>query len=293
MDHKQYIKTLVARGKLSKAIEEFLRGAAYDDDLTNSVIGLSGRQYRNESAKQGGVLSNDNYKIEQAQIQQALTYFLEDYKPPADLKFDASALNDAADKGEAEKPDSNVPVVFISYSHSNAATAKKIKEALEAEEVKVLIDDEQLDAGENIGEFIKEMARQSNVTLSLVSKKSLLSRWVGMETILSLQRETFFQDKKFIACAVESEFFEDEFVDDCLDEIYDKIDKYNQRIAKRKARNATASTIDLDSKLRLYQDLSNEFPKIIDRLNETLTLNVSGDYFEGSMKKIIDTIKGD
>ena len=295
MTHKQYIKNLAARGKLSKAIEEFLRGAAYDDDLNNNAISLSGRQYRNEDQRQKKVLSNENYTIEQAQIQNALMYFLEDYNPPVEPEFDEADLNSGGGEtsGGQDDPSANEPLVFISYSHSDTATAQKIKEALEAEEIEVLIDDEQLQAGENIGEFIKDMVRQSTVTLSLISEKSLLSRWVGMETILSLQRGTFFENKKFIACAVESKFFDDDFVDVCIDKIYEKIDEYNARREKRKARNSTASTIDLDSKLRLYEKLANEFPEIINQLNETLTLDVSGDNFEGSVKKIIETIKGD
>lgn len=292
MNFKQFIQNLIARGKLSKAISELMRAAEkHDADLYNDMIGLSGRQYRNEEEKRKGTIPINDYQIEQNQIGEAVKYFLSDFSPVEAIEFDASILDTPVNAPASSEEEQSGVKVFISYSHSNVDDANKVKAALEAEGIAVLIDQEQLDAGENIADFILEMVKQSDVTISLISKKSLLSRWVGTETILSLQSELLRDGKKFIACALETSFFDDDFVDVCLDTIYEKVDDYAARIAKRRERRPGASTVDLDAKLQRYQKLSNNFPDIINRLNNTLTIDISGNNFEGGIQKVIDTIK--
>ena len=80
--------------------------------------------------------------------------------------------------------------VFISYNHKDYFEASKIKSQLIELGVKVIIDSDQLSSGMDIESFIKESILNSDITLSIVSRNSLLSSWVAMETIESFNKET-------------------------------------------------------------------------------------------------------
>ena len=79
--------------------------------------------------------------------------------------------------------------VFISYSSKDKETAAKVKTVLEANGIDVTIDSESLVPGRDIRAFIDKSIRETDVTLSIVSKNSLLSDWVAPETVDSLMAE--------------------------------------------------------------------------------------------------------
>jgi hypothetical protein len=65
--------------------------------------------------------------------------------------------------------------VFISYSKKDKAVAAKVKAVLEANGITVTIDSELMPAGSDIRAFIDKSIRETEVTLSIVSKRSLIS----------------------------------------------------------------------------------------------------------------------
>ncbi len=111
------------------------------------------------------------------------------------------------------------PKVFISYNHSNSETAKKIQEVLQKAEIDVIIDKDNMLAGDSIKEFIENSIRDSTVTLSLVSNESLKSAWVAMETIDTFFHERYMKHRKFIACYLDDDFFQAEYTLQAVDEI--------------------------------------------------------------------------
>jgi TIR domain len=78
--------------------------------------------------------------------------------------------------------------VFISYNHEDRLVADKLKSALEGEGVSVTIDNAAMRAGANIQDFIESSIRDSDLTLSIVSNRRLLSACVALESITAGKR---------------------------------------------------------------------------------------------------------
>lgn len=181
--------------------------------------------------------------------------------------------------------------VFISYNHGDREIATQVKNALQKEDIKVLIDYEAMNVGENISDFIQNSIKKTDITLSVISNRSLLSAWVSMETILTFYQEELLDKKKFIACYVDDDFFQADFrlkatkqIDERIAEIDKKIPEYN---------SLKLDTNDLNhEKSRLYKLRSNLGEYLL-RLRETLTLDIRDEKFDINISKLIDAIKKD
>jgi hypothetical protein len=101
--------------------------------------------------------------------------------------------------------------VFISYNHDNRDVALKLKKALVDNGINVTIDIETMKAGEDITNFIVRSIRDTDVTLAVISNKSLLSPWMATETIHTFYHGKFESQKKFIASYLDDDFFQDNF----------------------------------------------------------------------------------
>jgi hypothetical protein len=188
------------------------------------------------------------------------------------------------------KASSGMGTVFISYNHSDAEIADKLKVVLEQHGIVVRIDRAVMEAGANIEEFIESSIRDTAVTLSIVSNRSLLSAWVALESIATFYREKLTSSKKFIACYIDEDFFQDEFqlnatkqIDARMGEIDRLIPEYN--VLK-------IDTNDLNSqKTRLYK-LRNSLGDILLRLKDSLSIDIREDKFDENVAKIVSVIKG-
>ena len=159
------IKTQVAQNKIDDAFEALLKdvnGAAkLSADLYDQAVVLSGRYNDLKKKERLGLIRFDDATTGQAQIKFALLELLSEVKK-------------------------NLPLhknVFISYNHNDADAARALKEKLQAQGINVVIDIEKIAAGQDIKEFIERSITDTDATISVISKKSLLSSWVAMETI--------------------------------------------------------------------------------------------------------------
>jgi adenylate cyclase len=74
--------------------------------------------------------------------------------------------------------------VFISYAHDDRAVARRVADALKAEQLSVWIDDA-LRSGEAYDQVIEDAVRGAAAVVVLWSKKSVDSRWVRAEATLA------------------------------------------------------------------------------------------------------------
>ncbi|NDD65216.1 MAG: TIR domain-containing protein, partial [Acidobacteria bacterium] len=176
--------------------------------------------------------------------------------------------------------------VFISYSTKDKETAAKVRKVLVEHGIDVTIDSESLDPGKDIRAFIDKAIRETQVTLSIVSENSLTSDWVALETLDSFEAEKYLEGKKFIACYVDARFFERAFVIEAVDQIDMEI-KELEKLIRSAARKKLDATNLQTQKSRKY-NLRNNLPKILDRLNRSLTLDIRGEGFDTSLQRIID-----
>jgi formylglycine-generating enzyme required for sulfatase activity len=178
--------------------------------------------------------------------------------------------------------------VFISYSTKDRETAAKVKKVLEAYGILVTIDSESLDPGKDIRAFIDQAIRETDVTLSIVSKNSLLSDWVALETVVSLMAEKFLDQKQFIPCFIDEEFLKKDCLTEAIRLIDQEIDDFDQQIIK--ALEMRTDLTDLNNIRARKLDLRNNLSKILNHFREILTLDIREPLFDENIWKIIRAI---
>ncbi len=196
-----------------------------------------------------------------------------------------------------QAPGVNVPFIdqdariFISYNHNDREVAFRIKEALEKEDIDVIIDEVDMIAGTAIKEFIENSISEATVTVSLVSNKSLRSAWVAMETIDTFFLEKYRTNKKFIACYLDDDFFQSDFTLKTITEI-DKQIEANQKLI-RGYQKKKLDTRDLNNQNTRLLALRNNLDAIVGRLKDSKCLDVREESFGQSIQKLIDAIYDD
>ncbi|MGF1534304.1 MAG: TIR domain-containing protein [Bernardetiaceae bacterium] len=178
--------------------------------------------------------------------------------------------------------------VFISYNHKDTEYAERVSQMLRSAGLEVIRDAEAMRSGEQITGFIQRALRESGVTLSLISRNSLLSAWVAMESVLS-HFEADMQRRYFIPAYLEAGFFGRTFTDDALDEIEKELQDLDALIQRRLERKRGIA--DLEDDRQRYRDINYNLDSIIARLRGMLCIDISGNNFDAGMQKIIADIK--
>lgn len=277
------IRKLVAEAKLDKALVELLNYAqgAGAEEICDALRIVTGKHSKGKKDSMLGLTTNQEWMQIQAQVSYAVLDFikqLEELGPTVSLGT-----------GNSSMPGEPCKRVFISYNHADAAEAQKLKTALREAGLEVIIDEEAMAAGADISEFIRQSVVGSDVTLSLVSDKSLLSGWVGMETIYTFYLSKFKEGKKFIACYKDDSFMKDRFVLDAGKKLNAELKELDELIAEYTAEGFNYTNL-MPKKTRLT-DLRNNLHTIIDKLNGSLTLDINESSWARSLEKIIQTIK--
>ena len=298
---KEHLQGLIENAQIEDALKTFLEWSKQNDekDLINNLILLNSRFYSLQKNINIGLIDDTRADMGRNQIVHALNSYIDEIPKNARIEIvvkifipivenEKRTYTSSTAKNETNKEDViNQQSVFISYNHKDVQLAEKIKHHLLNEKIKVVIDSDNLGAGEDIKGFIEDNVRKNSVVLSVVSTNSLMSSWVAMESVNTLYAQKV-SDKKFIAACIDSSFFKRSFVDDALNKIEDEIQDIKETITKRleKGRNIT----DLQNELARFMNLQHNLPNIVQRLKESLSVDVSGDNFEKGMRKIIASI---
>jgi hypothetical protein len=275
------IRQLIAADKLEKAIEELISYVkTKDEDLTNQLTTFQAKLTKNKKDSRRGLISDQQANQTLMHVRFAVLEMLPEIEeidhPPEDGLPPESDAKPVA------------PKVFISYNHGDSEVAGRLKQVLEDNGIVVHMDQAVMAAGANIQEFIESSIRDTDVTLCVVSNRSLLSAWVALESINTFYHEKFAGSKKFIACYLDTDFFSMDFRLNATSQIDAKIEEIDKLIPKYIASNI--DTNDLNSqKSRLYK-LRNNLGDILLRLRDSLSLDLRGEKFEESVTKIVNEI---
>jgi len=177
------------------------------------------------------------------------------------------------------------------YNHADSELAEKLNAALKKNGIEVRIDRAVMEAGATIQEFIESSIRETDVTISIVSNRSLLSAWVALESIETFYKEKSDGGKKFIACYIDDDFFGTDFRLKATKQIDAKIADIDNKIPAYIALKIDTNDLN-NQKSRLYK-LRNNLGDILVRLRESLCLDLRGDKFDESVLKIVSAIKGE
>ncbi|MGV3585465.1 MAG: TIR domain-containing protein [Adhaeribacter sp.] len=266
------LKNYISNNKIEKAFEILINSTSHDPDLHNDVLALLAR-YNNVQRKV--MLSIIDYREESQIINQINVALLEIIK--------------LIEKSNIITVLTNQRKVFISYNHHDKDTAVMLKEKLESVNIKVIIDNENMSAGADIKKFIEESICEAQTTLSIISKKSLLSSWVAMESVNTFYYKKINDNKKFIACYLEDDFLQRKFTGYALKSIEKEIKKIQMLITSRFQKSQ--SIRDLENELNRMMELRNNIDEIVRQLRESLCIDIRQEKLELNLHKIVQAIQ--
>jgi len=281
------VKRLIQLDKLDQALGELLivLGDA-DRNLSDELLIHQAKLKKLQADRRRGLLSWKEEEFERNQIRFAILEVLSDIpvtaiqqsKPLTDVETETLlAIN--------VRP----PSVFISYSHADEAFALQIKTGLRERGIAVRIDTDDLQPGEDIQSFILRSVRDSGATLCIISRKSLLSTWVAMETVNTFALQKWTQQKRFIVAYLDDEFFQPSFRLDATAEIDAKIREIDVLIPRYMQQKLNPEDLHQE-KSRLF-DLRNNLGNILQRLKGSLCLDLRQPHFDNSIERIVAALK--
>ncbi|OQP40685.1 hypothetical protein A4H97_13760 [Niastella yeongjuensis] len=263
------VRNDLAGNKHDKVFSTLLEITRHDTELQNQLLVLMARYKEIKKLELIGAISSGDSFMHRANLNMSVLTLI-------------SLI-------EEQYPNQETGGVFISYSRADAATANLIKKHLTANNIDVVIDEDNLIGGRDIAAFIRESIRKTGVTLSVISKKSLLSPWGAMETLTTFQQEKITNSHRFIGCYVEKDFFNHSFTDDAITTINEELSQLSEY--KRKRIGEGLSTRDLDNEFIRWSELKQNIDEIIRRLRENLCIDVHESVLEANLPKIIQAIR--
>jgi TIR domain-containing protein len=179
--------------------------------------------------------------------------------------------------------------VFLSYNHADAKTAAALRAALEANGVPVRVDSKDMAPGEQIRAFILKSVGSTGATVCIVSRRSLLSGWVALESLLALAVEELWGQRRFIACYLDDDFLDLGFSVRATDIIDRKIGEIDKLIAKHRAKRIDTAELN-EEKSRLFR-LRGGLGEVLARLRGGLCLDVRPGKRAASVAKLVETLR--
>jgi TIR domain/Effector-associated domain 11 len=283
------LRSLIAENKMDRALVILREKIPAYPDLKNQLFTISAKFTEIRKKENIGLIDESEAMKFHAQVSFSVLELINDMEnsngaTPSSMQDILPLPISAQPANDSIKRKS----VFISYNHHDLEIANKLKAKLTAENINVVIDSEKMMAGEDIKEFIEKCVRETGTTISLISRSSLLSAWVSMESVNSFYHEKTDTKKKFIACFITDDFFKREFTDEALDHIEGEIKEIQNLIAARMAKNRNIR--DLQNELSRMTEMRNNMDEIIRRLRESLCIDIRENDLENNFQKIVHAI---
>ncbi len=267
------LRELIAANKIQAAIQLFTKLDLVSSELKDQLGTLSAKFIDVQKKDSLGLISSNQAVVIRTQVTYALLNLV--------TGFESGSVTPGTSPGKK--------TVFISYNHSDVDNANRLKEMLEKNNISVTIDSEKAQAGDDIKKFIENCIRDTQTTISIVSKKSLLSAWVAMETINTFYLEKTDSCKKFIACYIEDDFFNRQFTDEALDHIDAELKEIETLRINRAEKGR--DTWDINEEYTRLKDLKNNLDRIIGRLRASLCIDIRNEKLEMNFGKILEKIR--
>jgi formylglycine-generating enzyme required for sulfatase activity len=178
--------------------------------------------------------------------------------------------------------------VFVSYNHEDSQVAVRVVAFLRKHNIEVTIDSAAMPPGGDIQGFIERSIRDTDVTLSIVSNKSLASGWVALESVTTFWFEKFERNKRFIPCYLDKDLFEDDYSNRVLPQINERLAQLDAQIEADKEKGGDPQHLQ-SQRTRLFE-LKKNLGKILLRLRDSLTLDIREEAFEPSLTRIVELL---
>lgn len=263
---KKQIRALIAEGKTKEALELLMGVKPNEATLLLARFNRANQQYRD------GLIDFREHGLEIARVNNAA--------------IEAAPEDSQPDNGP--NPPAQRPKVFISYNHSDAEVARRVRDYLRQQGFQTILDEDDMPAGMNIMAFIQQSVRACDAMVSIVSERSLKSGWVGQESVAAMYA-IWLADKKFIPVRLDNVAFDIDFQIAAQEALQQRLQEMDDKIARLRQLGGDTRAFD-DDRDRLFE-LKNNLGKIIQQLKSVLALDISGDKFEPSMRKVAESIR--
>jgi hypothetical protein len=278
---KEQIQQLIANGQTKEALSLLTQ-------ISGDALLLQAQYNNGEKQFNLGLIEFSEWGRIQARVNFAALELAAKSKPASGTGSASNTTSQPHSTASATHSDANKrPIAFISYNHNDKDMARKVNDFLKNNNIDVLLDEEDMQAGTSIMQFIQDCIKKADAVVSIVSSKSLQSGWVGQESAASLYA-VWLADKKFIPVSLDTVAFDSKFQITALKGIQAKIAEMDNDISEIRQLGSDARDLEDDRK-RLF-DLQKEFSSIIQRLKSVLMLDISGDNFDRSMAKVLERI---
>ncbi|MEL6192131.1 MAG: TIR domain-containing protein [Bacteroidota bacterium] len=292
MSDKSYFEKLLTKDEVKRVLQE-LRTLTHENKSSrddDTLLLLTAQLNSLERDRMQGVLGEESYRISANRIRASAKSMVNRIFPEGSAKISpirTSAPSRPTTIANSEK-NAVVASIFISYNHKDRSISEKIKRTLESSGFTVVIDFESIQPGEDIYDFIKKSVRETDATLSIVSKNSLLSSWVALESMKSFYAQEVI-DRKFIPAYIDKSFLNNSFTDESLYAVQGEITEITERIETRLKKGWNFD--DLNTDLKRYKDLEYNLPGIIDRIKTIASVDLTEKNYQQGIERIISSLR--
>jgi hypothetical protein len=180
--------------------------------------------------------------------------------------------------------------VFISYSTKDQIPKNYLKDVFDKEGVSYFLDEISLELGQDIQDSLESNLKNTRFTVLLVSKNSLFSTWVCLESIHRLQEESFTKKTTFLPVLVDLSVMS-------LDFPLEMAKHFKAKLAELEEKRVEAKSLGISTKM--YNDEIERIEKvlpqisdIIQKIKNGLSANFADDNRKDKdLEKLLRTIK--
>ncbi len=279
---KEQIQQLISTGQTEEALQLLVKSAP-------DAILLQARYNQGKKQYNMGLIEFGEWSRIQAQINYAALELAGSAKVSS-AQTGQSSPTQTGGQGYSTGGNSSAKKVFISYNHKDSEAVNKIKVYLENKGVDVKIDTEDLSATEAKSKILSiRNFKDNDFILFVASNNSLRSGWVGYEQTLATFAELL-DRMKIINVRLDAECFRDDLPLDVAREVRGEIVKLDELIEQYKA---GIPFTNVTTKRQRLEKFRLGIADLIDRLQNSLTLDVGVDNFEVSMSRVLAAIQRD
>lgn len=194
------------------------------------------------------------------------------------------------DKKTIEKTAGNqtTPKVFISYSNKDAHIVKRVTDYLQQYHYDYFLDVITMIPGEMIEATITREIIKRDYFVILLSRNSLQSAWVCLESVVSKAKEICGSDWE-IPVRIDNGLDDFDFLIDVQENIKTSIAEMDRHIERSRRYSTDHKFIDTERQRQV--EFGNQYSSMVDRYRNKTGINIAGDLFEDGMKKLIATIQ--
>jgi hypothetical protein len=216
----------------------------------------------------------DEFSQTEAMTRESLTHLLEKHEKAIKAHF-----------GEADTAKKPQPIrVFLTYHQTDSAWVDTLQHNLEDAGFDVLRDVEDMHPGETIEAFLERMLNMKGFVAPVISRQSLSSGQIGKATYLASLAD-YFGKNSLLPILLDNSLFDDQLIFDLVSTLDKDLETLEAHIARSKSMRLEYDQFETQRKLLAEHRFM--LPKLVNRLQSTVFVDMSGEKFAEGLQKMI------